>query len=100
RRPPTPTLFPYTTLFRSVRRGDPAAVDQDRAPVGQPQRREDVDARHALVRPAAQDDAARDVVPPLDLDGPVQQADGVLGHVPQRDRKSTRLNSSHVKISY
>src|SRR2546427_1364321 len=60
RRPPRSTLFPYTTLFRSLR-----GRDHDRA--------------------------------------------GELGQVPRpddhrgaryRDRKSTRLNSSHSQISY
>src|SRR3712207_6950874 len=63
RRPPRSTLFPYTTLFRSVLRGLP--------------RRNRVRVRHRC--------AARG----LDL------RDDTL-----RDRKSTRLNSSHANISY
>src|SRR2546426_4187197 len=78
RRPPRSTLFPYTTLFRSLdllpRRG-PAAVghDGDRA----------LDARdgHEL-QPQLR--AGRSVQPQLR----------------RRDRKSTRLNSSHLVISY
>src|SRR5947209_11509625 len=58
RRPPRSTLFPYTTLFRSARRG----------------RR-----RQAL---------------PRDRQG------GGRPRVLDRDRKSTRLNSSHANISY
>src|SRR3989442_6884120 len=66
RRPPRSTLFPYTTLFRSVVQGR----DLD-ALVGQP--RAQPGAQHALDH----------------------------GHVEfQVDRKSTRLNSSHVRISY
>src|SRR5437870_10526510 len=57
RPPPTSTLFPYTTLFRS-----PRAVHR--------------------VRPALLQDTG----------APVR------AHL--RDRKSTRLNSSHVAISY
>src|SRR3989442_9255555 len=61
RRPPRSTLFPYTTLFRSLRelcdaRG--AALVFDEVPV----------------RPRP--------------------------HCTSSDRKSTRLNSSHVRISY
>src|SRR5207248_6219695 len=55
--PPTSTLFPYTTLFRSRR----------------------------------------------SLSGPGSQADtsnGSTDFPPRRDRKSTRLNSSHRTISY
>src|SRR3712207_7288505 len=81
RRPPRSTLFPYTTLFRSV-------VD-DRDAVGEHiglfevlRREED---RHALV--ARQ---VRDLLPH------VRAARGVKA----RDRKSTRLNSSHANISY
>src|SRR3989454_4881204 len=61
RRPPRSTLFPYTTLFRSLR--------DDRA-------------RHACRRgaqPGARQRAVR---------------------ARRRDRKSTRLNSSHLVISY
>src|SRR3989442_9256214 len=56
RRPPRSTLFPYTTLFRSVQ-GSPWA-------------------------PGA------------------RQPRGARGAWGARDRKSTRLNSSHVRISY
>src|SRR5690349_23768790 len=63
RRPPRSTLFPYTTLFRSVERavdgrGLPPAVGGHRSPAA-PRR-----------------------------------------HGGRADRKSTRLNSSHVEISY
>src|SRR5690606_42156941 len=56
RRPPRSTLFPYTTLFRSV-----SSLPRKDA--------------HAFNSPLAPT-------------------------VPRKDRKSTRLNSSHVKISY
>src|SRR3712207_7377145 len=36
RRPPRSTLFPYTTLFRSVRRRDDPAVDLDRGAAADP----------------------------------------------------------------
>src|SRR5690606_18246692 len=39
----------------------------------------------------------------VELAIPAQHAQGAYGHIPQEeegDRKSTRLNSSHVKISY
>src|SRR5207302_7710959 len=57
RRPPRSTLFPYTTLFRSVRAGKLEAAERVE-PLGDP-----------VVRRAS-------------------------------DRKSTRLNSSHVKTAY
>src|SRR5207245_11121665 len=77
RRPPRPTLFPYTTLFRSVhvlRRGVHAARARRRRPAGR-------DSRRRLRGPGGR--------PRLYHAGP-------LG----LDRKSTRLNSSHGSISY
>src|SRR3712207_8273931 len=78
RRPPRSTLFPYTTLFRSVRdRLDPAdALD----------RRGDHHRAHA--GPCGR------VVVDVDEAGEA----GLLQR--PRDRKSTRLNSSHANISY
>src|SRR3712207_7996979 len=75
RRPPRSTLFPYTTLFRSLLRPEVERLE--------------VAARAEV--PDVQ------VVPVLAR----QQQLGVdpaLDHV--RDRKSTRLNSSHANISY
>src|SRR3712207_7302636 len=73
RRPPRSTLFPYTTLFRSVH-ADPEQLEPAVA----------VERRGDLLEPAAQ------VAPPLPRPG------GGL----RLDRKSTRLNSSHANISY
>src|SRR6266540_2832338 len=56
RRPPRSTLFPYTTLFRSIRRSDASGRWPPGRTTGSSSRR--------------------------------------------RDRKSTRLNSSHITISY
>src|SRR5258705_10291643 len=70
RRPPRSTLFPYTTLFRS--RG----------------KLEELQAKHALI-------------------GEVRGMGLMQAHTAHfadermlRDRKSTRLNSSHLGISY
>src|SRR5260221_4785102 len=70
RRPPRSTLFPYTTLFRS-----PRAFPHQRLP------------------------PARDVrrCPPRH---PGQAEDARRARNARRDRKSTRLNSSHTVISY
>src|SRR3712207_9083490 len=98
RRPPRTTLFPYTTLFRSLGQG-----------VG-----EDNDVARRLPHLARQDDArveadhvlpaARDRAPPLALDVLLQlHAEGPVvpgGPGSAVDRKSTRLNSSHANISY
>src|SRR5256885_11074121 len=86
RRPPRSTLFPYTTLFRSV-------VDEV---VAQHAVARDVDARIGGL-PLVPDDVDPDVVVVVDA----IVGDGEPGHVPvDEDRKSTRLNSSHLVISY
>src|SRR3712207_7908139 len=87
RRPPRPTLFPYTTLFRSALGPRPPVTrDHPVPPVFAGLRDEDA-ARARLLRhdrgQLAQQQLARD--------------DGL--RQPQ-DRKSTRLNSSHANISY
>src|SRR5256885_16337456 len=77
RRPPRSTLFPYTTLFRSH--------DGDRQ------------------RPLGGDDGVEGTAFD-ELHGDVQHAaylpDPVHGDDVRVDRKSTRLNSSHLVISY
>src|SRR3712207_8212611 len=78
RRPPRSTLFPYTTLFRSSaeERGERACecdVDGGAAE----------DAEHRAAAPQVQPHDHREARD--------------HGH---RDRKSTRLNSSHANISY
>src|SRR3712207_8911061 len=84
RRPPRSTLFPYTTLFRSLPLEDRQQL-LHRAP------------EHRLGQlgrlGAAVELAVHRVDPELDadLDGPSPVA---------QDRKSTRLNSSHANISY
>src|SRR5438874_3909835 len=79
RRPPRSTLFPYTTLFRSD------------AELGQ--RPPCVDAERIV---AHLRDHARGVPQPRRRHRDVGRA--AAEHLP--DRKSTRLNSSHVEISY
>src|SRR5260221_3528236 len=77
RRPPRSTLFPYTTLFRSLRCARRVV----------PRRVHQLVAERVLVR---------------DVDRAVGGCDRRRPHpaVDARDRKSTRLNSSHTVISY
>src|SRR2546426_9398108 len=84
RRPPRSTLFPYTTLFRSRSLGQ---VALGRPPPGGTGSRSAARGWHVL--PARPRPGARDHVA---LQRLAQQRD--------RDRKSTRLNSSHLVISY
>src|SRR5258708_14829537 len=86
RRPPRSTLFPYTTLFRSVQ------MPHSSRPV----------VFHSL----------RQLLPRVHHEGSVtchrlidrftlqRQEDAILCRLELQDRKSTRLNSSHQIISY
>src|SRR5438874_5547197 len=82
RRPPTSTLFPYTTLFRScfankVLKGLGGSEDYELA-------------ENAFTRA-------------LELDPDIVEARILMVFIylsRGEDRKSTRLNSSHVEISY
>src|SRR2546430_11301032 len=77
RRPPRSTLFPYTTLFRSLLIGLVAFGSLAVAPA----------AQAAFIY-----DTGTDLAQGETLD---------LKHIPNWvDRKSTRLNSSHSQISY
>src|SRR3712207_7164248 len=78
RRPPISTLFPYTTLFRSV--------------VGEPER-----AVHAAEPGGVGHQHRRDTPEERDDSRPAQRPDQ---QPDDEDRKSTRLNSSHANISY
>src|SRR5690606_39975850 len=82
RPPPRSPLFPYTTLFRSWR-SDPHA-ERPALPGRPPQ----------ALQPHHRAGEHRGRRPLLHPEPAV-----VLGQL-RRDRKSTRLNSSHVKISY
>src|SRR5690242_21144994 len=89
-RPPTSPLFPYTTLFRShgdAARGQRAHEREEPLDLFARQARRGL-VEHQHARRAAQ--RARDL-DQLAL-GDRQAGD--------RDRKSTRLNSSHMSISY
>src|SRR2546426_3961211 len=84
RRPPRSTLFPYTTLFRSDLPVDPGV---------RVLRREHERAR-PLHRAAARPDGGDREE---NAGGPACASRRAL---PRVDRKSTRLNSSHLVISY
>src|SRR3712207_8041072 len=85
RRPPRSTLFPYTTLFRSRVHAEAQALGLGERAVLQLQ------VVQQLVQPQL-----LDAQPDLAGVEPRQ----VEQRVEQRDRKSTRLNSSHTNISY
>src|SRR3712207_7306314 len=83
RRPPRSTLFPYTTLFRSITRS--VRHPQDRLDHGTAVRGLD----------GVLDALEREVLHQL-----VEGEPALEVQIHQGDRKSTRLNSSHANISY
>src|SRR5699024_11490642 len=100
RSPPLPPPFPYTTLFRSrvreilrhVESGAGDGLEESRRVVG-------------ALAPADLDEgsltgALRRVTDRFTEESSVSARLRVGREVPQLDRKSTRLNSSHVSISY
>src|SRR5690606_41554285 len=96
--PPSPTLVPYTTLFRSCER--PGDLELLQLSIGE--------VAGNFIRPVHEADPfeqfqrggpCRTVLPPR-----TRQAEQIGRQSralrPMPDRKSTRLNSSHVNISY
>src|SRR5436305_11813612 len=89
RPPPTSPLFPYTTLFRSTIWGARAPPDPLERPL--------------FWSRAVYHHLAGELLPNLTMTRLLwsQFAAGLTGALlPNEDRKSTRLNSSHVRISY
>src|SRR5436305_11115575 len=80
-RPPRSTLFPYTTLFRSF--GSRQSLD---CSVGEAAHNQ-IHFPHAAMPSAEQEFAPTRI-------------QSLAPRLASRDRKSTRLNSSHVRISY
>src|SRR5207249_6595699 len=89
-RPPTFTLFPYTTLFRSVesKPGADGAIGTAEVVRAAP------DGYTLLLGPTAVYAVTPHLFKNLGFD-PLTALDPI-----SLDRKSTRLNSSHVSISY
>ena len=93
RRPPRSTLFPYTTLFRSA--GSQAGVEFERYLI--------VLSFALAFKSQFIQNALEDVGRAFQVTrGAPTHLDGVVARrrKPEVDRKSTRLNSSHVVISY
>src|SRR3712207_7663672 len=88
RRPPRSTLFPYTTLFRSKDCFPPPA------PLRKP-------ASAAALRPLTSgrsERAPKPLIAQVNSEPDQRAEDGRKQNL--KDRKSTRLNSSHANISY
>src|SRR3712207_7039249 len=87
RRPPRSTLFPYTTLFRSL---VPPLTDRVLDRMGRQARSFDPVLHNTVSATGVRGGGKHNVIPgevTVDLDC-------------RLDRKSTRLNSSHANISY
>src|SRR3712207_8559678 len=95
RRPPRSTLFPYTTLFRSTRQVSAPAPG---LPLPEVQHEAGMPSTRAITRSA--------ILPsfPAPLAEPGAAVSTPRSHsdlsADVKDRKSTRLNSSHANISY
>src|SRR2546430_14167781 len=98
RRPPRSTLFPYTTLFRSHRRLGAATPSAASCRLGCP------GGARAAALPWLPDLGLGDDSGCLARRPDVTGCRGPVWFpgalAPRRDRKSTRLNSSHSQISY
>src|SRR5690606_40551113 len=92
RRLPCPLLFPYTTLFRSIK-AYKSALYKVKAVLGHGQKElvDDLSERIAVVKNQYLPENRNEQLNISQLLRAINQ---------KRDRKSTRLNSSHVKISY
>src|SRR5205814_9663087 len=90
RRPPTPTLFPYTTLFRSVSTSAPsgnllATTGSTCRTTPMPRQQWSRKSSLVVLKTTAQFE---------------RYVSGSFDNEEKTDRKSTRLNSSHLGISY
>src|SRR3712207_8619458 len=86
RRPPRSTLFPYTTLFRS--QFEEAMNVYADAKLRFPHEARIQNGYANVLRSAGRFQDA------------LQEYDRIVREFPHKDRKSTRLNSSHANISY
>src|SRR2546427_5624502 len=101
RRPPRSTLFPYTTLFRSIC-GNGTAVrvvwfTSNMVPTPQLGWQPHFSAPHSESSPSSW--SRRSENGP-EADSGYQSRIGPFSDLRDQDRKSTRLNSSHSQISY
>src|SRR5262245_65020895 len=90
RHPPRSPLFPYTTLFRSYAHGSSAGLWSISASGGEPTRLTSIDSSKGEGEHTSPEALPNGHTVLFTVGG------GSLGG----DRKSTRLNSSHLGISY
>src|SRR5436309_8913761 len=90
RLPPRSTLFPYTTLFRSTNASRAGTKAPNRADTGSNLQRFSASTLNVLF-------TLRELAT---MCGGELVGEPALKITGAQDRKSTRLNSSHVKISY
>src|SRR3989454_11060543 len=98
RRPPRSTLFPYTTLFRSSNepRNHQERNNGREAPAQQHTYEREQEVRGTERSP----DCVHQIKPLCGLEDSSKRAHNENNWHGKRDRKSTRLNSSHLVISY
>src|SRR5439155_26455801 len=98
RPPPAAPLFPYTPLFRSVlEREDRARARAAPIYASIDGYGSTCDAYHRVQMAPDGEEIVRALALAIDRSGRGREQ---IGYVSYQDRKSTRLNSSHVAISY
>src|SRR3712207_7680687 len=90
RRPPRSTLFPYTTLFRSLPKKKHQLLEKLSQPSGEHAQAEQKEKTHGNLSELLFDSGPQRAPPSLTAAEVTEDL----------DRKSTRLNSSHANISY
>src|SRR2546430_11239233 len=97
RRPPRSTLFPYTTLFRSI---DEDSVDFRASYDGQSEEPVVLPAAFPNLLANGSQGIAVGMATSIPPHNAAELCDAALHLIDNPDRKSTRLNSSHSQISY
>src|SRR5690242_21569948 len=92
RRPPTSTLFPYTTLFRSIEYAEKAGLTLNKSA-------DTIDDGTSGLSVAEAEAIADDNPDLIWVDVAADEYYGDQTNI-ELDRKSTRLNSRHMSISY
>src|SRR3712207_7737930 len=96
RRPPRSTLFPYTTLFRSVG----FSLDKDEQNKRIKEMIDTIKREYKEGKRTVDKDLKRILVTGCPIGGSSNKVIKIIEESGGVDRKSTRLNSSHANISY
>src|SRR5207247_10902982 len=96
--PPRPTLFPYTTLFRSLLPGPADVGSKGRVAAGTA--KPAVESVIRRMRNRVAHPSSYHLLSPVESARSIRDTAEIINYLWGSDRKSTRLNSSHEWISY